>query len=49
MHFKTYCVFYSFENILENGGFGPFSIMFTNVFKTFLFQYCIKIENDVMI
>ena len=49
------------ENIMENGAFcsfganAPFSIVFSNVFKTkskfFLhfFQYSLKIENGVMI
>ena len=48
------------NNIMENGAFAlleqmlHFSIKFSKVFKTltlifFFFQFCLKIENDVMI
>ena len=42
-----------FENIMKNGAL--FSIIFSKVFKIllkfsdFFFQFCLKIENDVMI
>ena len=47
---------YVFGNIMENGAFALFSIIFSKVFKTLLKLLlnvfnagCLKIENDVMI
>ena len=47
--------YYVFKNIMENGAFAPFFIIFPKVFKSLLnfflnfFQCCLKIENAVMI